>query len=429
MPVIHWGGAVFGLIIAIILILKKLNPVYALFTGAIIGGLAGGASLSDTVKIIIEGTNSVMGAVVRVITAGVLAGILIESGAAKKIAETIVRVLGANKAILAIALATMIITASGVFITVAIIIVAPIALSVAKKEGISKTAILLAITGGGKAGNIISPNPNTIAIAKGFNVDLASVMIAGFIPAIAGLIATIIIADLLKNKGVKVKESDIELGVTATKEKPSFIRSMVAPITAIILLEMSEIANILHIKLLMSFKADSMIILPIAGIVGLLAMGQGNKIIAYTTSGLNKMTETVVLLIGAGAIAGIVSNSNLSEVIVMAIKTSGMSGTFLAPLSGILMGGAMASTSTGAIVAAGSFGKAILSMGVAPLSAAVMVHTGVTVIDHLPHGNFFHVSRESVGMSIKDRLKLMPFESIIGFTMTIVATIIYGFLK
>lgn len=148
--VIHWGGAVVGLIIAIVLIFRKVNPVYALFGGAVIGGLLGGATIDLTVQYIIEGTNSVMGAVVRVLAAGVLAGILIESGAAERIAETIVAKLGEKKALLSIALATMIITAVGVFITVAIIIVAPIALSVGKKIGISKTALLLALVGEAK---------------------------------------------------------------------------------------------------------------------------------------------------------------------------------------------------------------------------------------------------------------------------------------
>jgi gluconate:H+ symporter, GntP family len=430
MPVIHWSGAIFGLVVAIVLIFKKVNPVYALFGGAIVGGLVGGASLSNTVTIIINGTNSVMGAVVRVIAAGVLAGILIESGAAEKIAETIVESLGEKKAILAIALATMIITSVGVFITVSIIIVAPIALSVAKKVGFSKTSVLLAMVGGGKAGNIISPNPNTIAVAKGFNVDLASVMIAGFIPAVAGLIVTVIVAHLLRNKGVQIKEDDFQqIAVTSIKEKPSFISAMVAPITAIVLLGINPFANIFHIKALMFFNVDSMIILPVAGIVGLLAMGQANKIITYTTAGLNKMTGVVLLLIGAGAIAGVVSSSNISNVVVIGIKASGISGTFLAPIAGILMGAAMASTSTAAIVASGTFGKAILAMGIAPLNAAVMVHTGATVIDHMPHGNFFHVTGESVKMSIKDRMKLMPYESIVGGTMTIVATIVYGFLR
>ncbi|HEY8804405.1 MAG TPA: SLC13 family permease [Clostridium sp.] len=427
MAVINWSGAIFGLIVAIVLIFKKVSPVYALFGGAIIGGLVGGASLAQTTQIVINGTNSVMGAVVRVLAAGILAGILIESGAAERIAETIVEKLGEQKALLAIAIATMVITAVGVFIAVSVIIVAPIALSVGRKVGLTKSSILLAMIGGGKAGNIISPNPNTIAIAKGFNLDLAQVMVNGFIPAIVGLIVTYFVATLLSKKGELIKESEII--VTTTKEKPSFAKSMVAPIVAIILLSISPIGNILHIVFLAKISIDSMIILPVAGLIGLLAMGQFNKVIAYTTSGLNKMTGTAIILIGAGAIAGIISKSNLSAVVVQCIQSAGISGVFLAPISGILMAGATASTSTGAILASGSFGKAILSMGVAPLNAAIMVHTGATVIDHLPQGNFFHATGDSVKMKINDRMKLIPYESMVGGSMAITATIIYGFLK
>lgn len=426
---IYWWGAVLGLIIAIVLILKKVNPVYSLFGGSIIGAVIGGASLNQTVTFIIEGTNSVMPAVVRVLTAGILAGVLIESGAAEKIAETIVDKLGEKKALMAIALATLIITAVGVFVTVAIIIVAPIALSVAKRAGISKTAVLLTMVGGGKAGNIISPNPNTIAIAKGFNLELTQVMIAGFIPALVGLIVTCIVGKLLSKKGVEIKDSDLmSKSESDVKEKPTFLKAMVAPIVAIVLLGINPVGNILNIEFLKKISIDSMIILPLAGLIGLLAMGKAKHVIKYTTSGLNRMSGTAILLIGAGSIAGVISKSDLSLVIVNIIKLSGVSGTLLAPISGILMAAATGSTSTGVILATGSFGKAILAMGIAPISAAVMVHTGSVVIDHLPHGNFFLVSAQSVKMNISDRMKLIPYESIVGGSMCIAATIIYGFL-
>lgn len=278
MAVIHWSGAIIGLVIAIILILKKVNPVYALFGGAVIGGLIGGASLANTAQAIIEGTNSVMGAVVRVIAAGVLAGVLIESGAAEKIAETIVEKFGEKKVLLAIALSSMIITAVGVFIPVTVIIVAPIALPVAKKVGITKSSILLAMIGGGKAGNIISPNPNTIAVAKGFNVELAQVMIGAFIPAVIGLIVTYFVATLISKKGEMIKESEIPVRVD-NKVKPSFGKAMVAPIVAVILLALNPIANMLHLKFLATIQIDAMYILPIAGLIGLFAMGQRSKIL------------------------------------------------------------------------------------------------------------------------------------------------------
>lgn len=426
--VINWLGAMLGLIVAIVLIFKKVNPLYSLLTGSIIGGVAGGASLNQTIEIVISGTNRVMPAVINVIAAGVLAGILIDSGAAVKIAETIVEKLGEKKALFAIALATMVITSVGVFITVSIIIVAPIAISVGNKVRISKSSILLSMIGGGKAGNIISPSPNTIAVAKGFNVDLASVMIKGFVPAVGGLIITYFVAKLISNKGVTILQEydcECEVAATAINKKPSFAKAIVAPAVAIILLAINPIATILNIDSLKAFNIDAIIILPIAGLIGLISMGQFKEVIKYTNSGLNKMSGVALLLIGSGGIAGIISNSNLSSVIVSGINVLGVSSTFLPPISGVLMSGATASTATGAIVAAGTFGNAILSSGLEPLSAAVMVHTGATVMDHLPHGNFFHISGESVNMSIKDRMKLIPYESFIGATMCIIATIIY----
>lgn len=426
---ISWIGALVGLAIAIVLILRKLNPVYALFLGAIVGALIGGANLEQTINVLVSGTQSVMGTVIRVLAAGVLAGVMMESGAAETIAQAIVKKFGGGKAILALALATMIITAVGVFIPVAVLIVAPIALSVGNKMGISKLALLLALSGGGKAGNIISPNPNTIAAARGFGLDLSDVMIAGFVPALFGLVVTVIVASLLKRKGVMVSDAEaVQDTEIDTSKYPPLKKAIVAPLVAVILLMINPIGSIAGIDALSSFKVDAMYILPIAGVVGMLAMGQGKHILKYTASGLNKMTATVLILIGAGGIAGLISASDLSTQVVSLIEASGISGTFLAPISGVLMAAATASTSTGVILATGSFGQAILDMGTAPMAAAVMVHTGATVIDSLPQGNYFHVTAGSMNMSIKQRMGLIPYEAIVGGTMTIVATLMYGFL-
>ena len=43
-------GAVIGLAIAIVLIVKKFNPAYSLILGSLIGGLLGGAGLVETVN-------------------------------------------------------------------------------------------------------------------------------------------------------------------------------------------------------------------------------------------------------------------------------------------------------------------------------------------------------------------------------------------
>ncbi|MFT8373788.1 MAG: SLC13 family permease [Liquorilactobacillus satsumensis] len=428
--VISWWAALCGLAVAIILILKKLNQVYSLLLGAICGSLLGGANLVQTLDILIKGSQSVMGTVLRVLAAGMLAGVMMESGAADTLARTIVNKLGDHFAILALALATMVITAVGVFIPVAVLIVAPIALEVGQRMKISKLALLVALSGGGKAGNIISPNPNTIAAAKGFNVELSQVMIADFIPALFALAVTILIANLIKQKGSQVREDDL-LNLTAAgkdKDLPSLGSALVTPVVAIVLLLLNPLGSIFHLTFLTSFNLDALYVLPFAAVVGALAMKQGHQLRNYAKAGVSRMTDVVLILIGAGAIGATITSSNLPAEIISLIQLSHISGVLLAPLSGLLMAAASASTSTGVILATGSFSKAILGFGVTPLAAAAMVHTGGIVLDQLPHGNYFHVTANAMHMDLKERSRGIFYEFLVGGTAMVVATVMYGFL-
>ena len=112
-------GALIGLALSIVLIIKKVHPTYSLILGALIGGLVGGGGLVTTVNTMVSGASSMMSSVLRIMTSGILAGTLIKTGAAEKIAETIVTKLGEKRAIIAIAIATMVICAVGVFIDIA----------------------------------------------------------------------------------------------------------------------------------------------------------------------------------------------------------------------------------------------------------------------------------------------------------------------
>ena len=54
-----------------------------------------------------------------------------------------------------------------------------------------------------------------------------------------------------------------------------------------------------------------------------------------------------------------------------------------------------------------------------------MIHAGATVVDSLPHGSFFHATGRAVGMDIERRMKLIPYEAMIGLTSTAVSVIMY----
>ena len=131
-----------------------------------------------------------------------------------------------------------------------------------------------------------------------------------------------------------------------------------------------------------------------------------------------------MLLIGTGTIAGIVKASGLNSDMIVLLEALHLPMAALAPVSGILMAGATASTTAGATIASQTFAGALTQAGVPALAAAATVHAGATVVDSLPHGSFFHATGGSVFMGVKERLKLIPFEAAVGLMATVSSVVV-----
>lgn len=407
-------GALIGLLVSVLLIIKKISPAYSLIAGAIIGGLLGGLSLVDTVKVMTDGVKDVTPAVIRILTAGVLSGVLIVTGAAKTISNAIIRTLGEKRVFIALALATMLLCAVGVFVDVAVITVAPIALSIGKRLGLSPSVLLIAMVGGGKCGNIISPNPNTIIAAENFQADLSSVMFYNVLPAVIGLLFTVfVIVRLIPKKLVSI--GTVQEEAEENKELPSLATSLVAPFVTIILLALRPLAGI---------TIDPLIALPIGGICGILCMKQWKNILPSMEYGLQKMSTVAVLLIGTGAVAGVIKHSTLKDWILHLLEQAHFNEIMIAPVSGALMSAATASTTAGATLASASFAETILAVGISAAWGAAMINSGATVLDHLPHGSFFHATGGVCELTFKERLKLIPYETLIGAVLAASTTLL-----
>lgn len=410
MPTFTTYGALIGLALAIVLILRKIPPAYSLILGALVGGLIGGGGLAGTLEAMSGGAESMISAILRILTSGVLAGALIQTGAAEKLAQTIVRGLGTRFALAAVAAASMLICAVGVFADIAVITVAPVALSVAKAAGHSRSGVLLAMIGGVKAGNILSPNPNTIAVAGSFGVDLTSLMLRNFIPAVCALAATILLSALLSKRGEAVTDA-----ADSDRALPNLAAAVSGPAVVILLLALRPICGV---------DIDPLIALPAGGIVCTVATGNWRKLPEYAVFGLEKVVGVSVLLLGTGTLAGIIKASALQADVTALLELLHLPALLLAPLSGVLMSAATASTTAGSTIAAQTFAAPLLEAGIAPLSAGAMIHAGATVLDSLPHGSFFHATGGSVGMSMKERLKLLPWEAAIGGVSAAAATVV-----
>ncbi|MGL5722118.1 MAG: GntP family permease [Brevinema sp.] len=410
------SGILVGLVISIILVLRRWHGAYALIAGAFMGAILGGASLFDATHAMISGIENMAPAIIRVMTAGILVGTLIATGAAIRIADTIIDTLGAKHIFAALGVSATLLTGIGIFMDVSFITLAPIALSAAKKLKISKISVLLALAGGCKVGNFISPNPPIIAVSGSFGVTIPEVMAMNIVPGFLTLIFAILIARRYANVGTPVNDEVVDHDHNAL---PPFWASIIGPITAIMLLVPNPISQPL----------DPLVALPIGGFVGLVAMGKIADGASITRMGLERISGVVVLLLGIGAFAGVIRASDVSAVSLKFLQDMNIAPAVIAPLSGIAFSAATGSATAGAIVSSLSFADFLLQAGVPPIIGASLVSAGSIAMDHTPHGSFFHVSKDHLHLSLKERFRAYHWEIAVGLSIPVFSSIFIFILQ
>lgn len=402
------SGVVVGLVISIILVFRRWHGAYALIAGALSGAFFGGANLEGASIAMIEGIQRMAPAIIRVMTAGVLVGTLVGTGAAVRIADTIIEKLGEKHIYAALAGSAAFLTGIGIFMDVSCITLAPIALSAAKRIKISKTSVLVALAGGCKVGNFISPNPPTIAVSGAFGVSIPEIMGFNLVPGLFSLLLTIFLARLCSKKGPLVTEAP---EIQDKTKLPSFIASILGPIAAILLL--------LPTPIISSTAMDPLVALPLGGFIGLLAMGKLGDAARCTRLGLEKITGVVLLLLGIGALAGVINASDVKTFGLELVTKFNVPAVLLAPVSGVIFSAATGSATAGAIVSCVTFANFLLRQNVIPVIGASLVSAGSMGLEHVPHGSFFHTSKDSLHLSLKERFMAYHWETLIGLSIPI----------
>ena len=414
-PTITTLGALAGLVVAVVLIVYNAPPFYALVLGAFLGGVIGGGGLDGTISAMLSGIQGMSYPILLILTSGVLVGALIKTNSTERIAESIVSFFGVKRAIPAIAIAAALLCVAGVFVDIALITVAPVALAVGRKANLNKECVLMALLGGGKAGNIVSPNPSVIATAQFFKVELSSLMLHSVVPAVAALLVTITLSFLLarRKNGHSIRLSDVE---NCSGTLPTLAEATFGPFVTL---------GLLAARPLFGISIDPIIALPAGGIACLLVTRRLHDTSDAAKYGLTKVLGVSILFLGTGTVAGIISATSLREQFVAILSAAHIHAFMIAPLSGILLSAATGSTTAGATLASQTFSEILAREGVPMLDAATMTSAGATTLNSLPHGSFFLATADATYMSISQRFRLIPYEACVGLTSAGVAILVY----
>ena len=218
-------AAAVGIIVLLVLIIKfKLHPVLSMMISAIIIGVGAGMPLtmiSDTVE---KGVGKTLQGIALLVGLGsMFGGILEVSGGAQRIAETLIGKFGQKKAGWALGLTGLVIGTT-VFFEAGVVVLIPLAFSVAKQTKKSTLYYAIPLLSGLASGYaFVPPSAGSVLVANALGVNLGTMIMVGIPTAlICMLVSGIIWGGFIGNKIFTELPANVGEIKDDGKELPSF---------------------------------------------------------------------------------------------------------------------------------------------------------------------------------------------------------------
>ncbi len=436
-------AALVGLIILLVLIIKfKIQAIISILIGAVAIGLIAGMPFEDIIASVNDGIGNTLKGIALLVGLGSMFGAILEiSGGAQTLAVTMVKKFGDKKAAWALGI-TGLIVAMPVFFDAGLIILIPLAFSLAKRTKRSSLVYIIPLLAGLAVGHaFIPPTPGPVLVASMLGVDLGWVIL---IRTICGIFAMIVAGPVwgsfCGNKyDVPVPEFVANQAEFDESKLPKFGTVVTIILIPLVLIVLNSIAKVVPamkpIQPILGFLGEPFMALTIATICAMFFLGYRH---GYSNEELEKvLTDSLkptgmILLVTAcgGVLRYMLQNSGLGDVIGNAVSSASLPIVVVAFVVAAFVRISVGSATVAMTMAAGIIsampGISTLSpMYLACVTAAIA--GGATVCSHFNDSGFWLV-KSLVGLDEKTTLKTWTImETLVGVTGFLVALIISFF--
>lgn len=437
------AAAVIGLIILLVLIIVfKVQAMIAILVGAVLIGVIAGMPLSDIVSSVNEGIGNTLKGIALLVGLGSMFGAILEiSGGAQTLAVTMVRKFGDEKAAWALGVTGLVI-AMPVFFDAGLIILIPLAFSLAKRTNRSSLFYAIPLLAGLAVGHAyIPPTPGPVLVATMLGVDLGWVILIGiFCGAVAMVVAGPVWGSICGKKYfIPVPEHVAQQADIDESKLPGFGTVVGIILIPLVLIIANSVVGVIPalagIKPVVAFLGEPFVALTIATIVAMIFLGFKR---GYTKEELEKvMTKSLeptgmILLVTAcgGVLRYVLQNSGLGEVIGNAVSSAALPIVIVAFIVAALVRISVGSATVAMTMAAGIIAAMPEIASLSPLYLActtAAIAGGATVCSHFNDSGFWLV-KSLVGLDEKTTLKTWTImETLVGATGFVVALVISFF--
>ena len=411
-------------IAAMILLISrfKVHPFFSIMGVSLLLAIVAGIPIRQIPGVIGSGFSATFTSIGIVIVFGAFIGAVLEkTGAALKLADIVIRLVGEKHPELALELMGWVVSVP-VFCDSGFVILDPVRKSLARRTGVSSVALTMCLSCGLYISHVfIPPTPGPIAAAQtlGIGENLLMVMGLGIVCSIFPLIAGYIFA---RHIGRKVPSADIPsdgaeaLSYEELKSSfgrlPSACLSLAPIMVPILLMALSSVASMARWN---GFAADlciflgtPMIAMAIGAILAIILLhhtGQGDMFFKLTDNTLRAVGPILFVTAAGGVLGKVIATSDLVNYITSHASTLQVMGIVFPFLLAAILKSAQGSSTVAITTTAGLVAPLLPALGlVTPVEvtlAVMAIGAGAMTVSHANDSYFWVVTRFG-GLDVKE---------------------------
>ncbi|MDW8566023.1 gluconate:H+ symporter [Staphylococcus shinii] len=415
-----------GILLLLIMIMGlKLNTFVALIVSSFVVAIMLGMPLSKVVDSIESGLGGTLGHIALIFGMGAMLGKLIaNAGGAHQIAHTLINKFGEKRIQWAVLLASFIVGIA-LFLEVAIVLLIPIIISIAKELKISVVKLGLAMVTAALATHaFLPPHPGPIAVSAEYGANIGLVLVYGIIVAIPTVIVSGIYYPKLARKIVPSAfgNEQLERSTFATTEDvkfnklPTFRLSLFTALFPVFLMAIGALLDILQkqigfednvfiniLKLITNSSTAMLLSLIIAFYTMGIKQNISRKQIAQScTDAINAMGMLLLVIGGGGALKQVIIDGGVGDYIAKLFDGSNLSPILFAWVVAAILRLALGSGTVATLTTAGLVIPSLTGVPDVNLElVALATGAGSAVASHVNDAGFWMV-KESLGMTLKE---------------------------
>ena len=429
------------LLIVFTIIKLKLHPFLALLLSSFYVGLVMQVNPLEILKGIESGIGGTLGFLASIIGLGTILGKMLEvSGAAEKIGITLLKSKFLSPSVIMVIVG--LICGITLFVEVGVVLLIPLAFSIAKKTNTSLLNLAIPLCTALMAVHcIVPPHPAALFVANHLQADLGTVILSGlFVGLIASLIGGPLFLKLIKNK-VPFKEVPAEFAdvkVRAEEDLPSLGSTLFVIFLPIVLMLIKTVAELnlnkeSTVYLTLEFLGNPITAMFIAAFVAYYVLGikrqmTMSELLGHTENCCSAIANILLIIGAGGAFNSILVLSGISENLASILANMQMHPILLAWLVAIILHAAVGSA-TVAMMGATAIVTPMLALypNISPEIIALAIGSGAigcTIVTD----SLFWLVKQYCGATMNEIFKYYTSATLIASVIALIMTYALSFV-